>query len=570
MPVLRTDSQHSFWRSLDALNVTRLLIAVLLFLFWGLESPRVLRLTTFFTLFNICLSYLGFAALSTLITLFHRQHFYAQLFTQIVVDIFVVCLLYVAAGGMKGGMAILFLFPLTSAAILVRIPIALFFASIVTIFLLADTALRFFYWLTEASFTQAGLYGAAFLSAVYIVNRLAAKLINQEKLTSQHEKALLMQEAINSIVISEMDDGVMVVGRDGVIFACNPAAENMLGLSLNASPHRLKLSDVAYLKPLRSAFEAWHQARQDASSAHAKSSSESLAYLVIKPAEEVSTTTIMRREKAPPLGTHLKLRFAKATADPLLEGLSVIFLQDVAKIDDRAQQLKLASMGRLTASIAHEVRNPLAAISHASALFGEEAQTPNQQRLLKIVADNVTRLNRMVEDILNLSRKAQSHEMINLAEVLHEIQRSLQEVHDVSQEKIIIHVPSHYRVRFDPVHLREVVLNLLNNALRYASGRPGGILVYTVQATPTRLELHVMDDGQPITAAVRAHLFEPFYTTSRQGTGLGLYLARELCSNNGAMLDYEFHPDPFDADAPRGRFVITFSEANISQGSLST
>lgn len=562
MPFLRNESHNSFWRSLDALNVTRLLIAALLFLVWGLGAPRLLYSTTFFTFFNICVSYLGFAALFILLTIFHRQHFYAQLFTQIIVDTIVVCLLYITGSGMKGGMAILFLFPLTSAAILVRMSIALLFASLVTIFLLVDAIVRFFYLLTDVSFTQAGLYGGSFLSAVYIVNRLAAKLINQEKLTTQHEQALQMQEAINSIVIAEMDDGVMVVGQDGSIFACNPAAENMLGLALKDAPKRLKLSDVAYLTPLRTAFETWMRNKEEGT----PSSAEFSAYLVIKPAEEVATTTVFRREKPAPLGTHLKLRFARAATDPLLKGVSVIFLQDVAKIDDRAQQLKLASMGRLTASIAHEVRNPLAAISHASALFGEDAQSPNQQRLLKIVSDNVTRLNRMVEDILNLSRKAQSKEQINLAEALDEIQTSLVEMQGMRPETLVIHVPSHYRVRFDPVHLREVILNLLNNALRYASGQPGCILLYTVQATPTRLELHVLDDGQPITSSVRAHLFEPFYTTSRQGTGLGLYLARELCSNNGAMLDYEYHPDPFGAEEPRGRFVITFSEAYMPQG----
>lgn len=566
MPVLRSESHQSFWRSLDALNVTRLLIAALLFLIWGLDTPRLFYPLTFFTFFNICITYLGFAALFILIAIFHRQHFYAQLFTQIVVDIVIVCLLYMTAGGMRGGMAILFLFPLTSAAILVRTSIALFFASIVTIFLLADAFVRFFYWLTDASFTQAGLYGASFLSAVYIVNRMAAKLINQENLASRHEQALRMQEAISSIVIAEMEDGVMVVDQDGAIFACNPAAENMLGLSVKNAPTRLRLSDVAYLKPLRSAFETWRQSGEETT----RAAGEATAYLVIKPAEELGTTTVLRREKPPPLGTHVKLRFARAATDPLLKGLSVIFLQDVAKIDDRAQQLKLASMGRLTASIAHEVRNPLAAISHASALFGEEAQTPNQHRLLKIVSDNVTRLNRMVEDILNLSRKAKTLELINLAEALDEIRRSLQEMHGVRPETIVFHVPGHYRVRFDPVHLREVILNLLNNALRYASGQPGSILIYTVQATPNRLELHVLDDGPPITPDVRAHLFEPFYTTSRTGTGLGLYLARELCSNNAAMLDYEFHPDPFDAESPRGRFVITFSETNLSQEGAST
>jgi two-component system sensor histidine kinase PilS (NtrC family) len=124
-----------------------------------------------------------------------------------------------------------------------------------------------------------------------------------------------------------------------------------------------------------------------------------------------------------------------------------------------------------------------------------------------------------------------------------------------------------YLVRFDPMHLREVLLNLLTNAIRYASGQPGSIHIHAVQATSRRLELHVQDDGPSITPEVRAHLFEPFYTTSNKGTGLGLYLARELCSNNGAMLDYEFHIDTSGSvpGTAIGRFVITFTAPDLTQ-----
>jgi two-component system sensor histidine kinase PilS (NtrC family) len=117
------------------------------------------------------------------------------------------------------------------------------------------------------------------------------------------------------------------------------------------------------------------------------------------------------------------------------------------------------------------------------------------------------------------------------------------------------------RVRFDPLHLREVVANLLSNALRYASGRAGSIRVWVVSPAAGRRELHVHDDGPAITPEVRAHLFEPFYTTSSKGTGLGLYVARELCLNNGAMLDYEYRLDMSHEgrEEPRGRFVITFA-----------
>ncbi len=118
-------------------------------------------------------------------------------------------------------------------------------------------------------------------------------------------------------------------------------------------------------------------------------------------------------------------------------------------------------------------------------------------------------------------------------------------------------------MRFDPLHLREVLVNLLNNAMRYASGRPASIRIFLVADAAGRRELHVQDDGPGITPEVRAHLFEPFYTTSSKGTGLGLYLARELCLNNDAKLDYEYRFDAVARWAPRkasGRFVITFAQ----------
>jgi two-component system sensor histidine kinase PilS (NtrC family) len=149
-----------------------------------------------------------------------------------------------------------------------------------------------------------------------------------------------------------------------------------------------------------------------------------------------------------------------------------------------------------------------------------------------------------------------------------EILAEFREAHALTTGLIVSGDMQDCRVRFDPLHLREVVVNLLSNALRYASGRDGSIRVWTVAPTVGRLELHVQDDGPKITPEVRAHLFEPFYTTSSKGTGLGLYVARELCLNNGAMLDYEYRVDrssdaPDASDTPSGRFVITFATLDL-------
>jgi len=209
------------------------------------------------------------------------------------------------------------------------------------------------------------------------------------------------------------------------------------------------------------------------------------------------------------------------------------------------------------------VRNPLSAIGHATALLAEDLQGPAEVRLLKIVGDNVARVNRMIEDILQLSRKVQpGGEPVALSAFLAELKSEFLEIHGLADNIMWLGQLDVPPVRFDALHLREVLLNLLNNAVRYASGKPASIRMFATVDAAGRSELHVQDDGPGITPEMRDHLFEPFYTTSSKGTGLGLYLARELCLNNGAMLDYEYRFDN-SALGPRkasGRFVITFAQ----------
>lgn len=565
MSIVPVESRETFWRSLQALNVTRILIASLLLLFWGMGDLDGKLSVGLLSYRNICIAYLAMAILFAMLTLREHHRFITQLQAQILADIAVVSLLYIAAGGIRGGMAILFLFPLASAAILVPITEALLFASIATIMLLIENWYRMLTGHPDAPITQAGLYGASFFAVVFVVNRLAAKLIAQETLAIQRGLDLQIQQAINNLVIEDMDDGVLTVDNDGVIFTCNPAAAHKLSLITPNHAKGMRLTDIPYLKPLADAFLAWRRANDDRSIAHV----EPIAYLVIKSIASPPVTANAMHGEVPALGSHLRARFATASPDPFSKNHSVIFLQDVASIENQAQQLKLAAMGRLTASIAHEVRNPLAAIAHAAALLSEDITAPGQARLLKIVSDNVARMNRMIEDILNLSRKGQSQELVDLTEIIAELKLSFDELHRLPFNAIIIEGLEHHQVRFDPMHLREVLLNLLTNALRYASGQPGCIRIRTVRATSRRLELHVQDDGPSISPEVRAHLFEPFYTTSSQGTGLGLYLARELCSNNDALLDYEFHHDDL-LQEPAGRFVITFAAPDLTQEGIST
>jgi len=543
-------SHASFWRSLQTLNLTRIVIALVLLAYMSLDL-RGARVGLPPMYAETCIAYLLVAVLFAAVTTYRRRRFLVQLGTQIAFDIAAISLLYIAAGGPRSGMGILYMFPLAAAAVLAPLLLALFSAALATLVVLTDSVYRILLDDHDAGIVQAGLYGAAFMVLALVVNRMAARLIGQEELAARHGADLKSQQAINRIVIADVGDGILVVGRDGRVFTSNPAARRMLGLEGGES---LLLSDVAALAPLALAFANWLQAP----------AGRETAFVSVKPYDDDGAAWRGRRD-AP---AHLKLRFAQVDA-PAAPGAAldasldrcVIFMHDVSAIENQAQQLKLASMGRLTASIAHEVRNPLSAIGHATALLAEDMHGKAEQRLLKIVGDNVARVNRMVEDILQLSRKVQPNgQPVQLDVFLAELKTEFEETHALGADVVWIGATGASEVRFDALHLREVVVNLLTNSTRYASKTPGSIRLFALPNGAGHMELHVQDDGPGITADVRAHLFEPFYTTSSKGTGLGLYLARELCLNNQAMLDYEYR---FDGAAgvrrATGRFVITFA-----------
>jgi two-component system, NtrC family, sensor histidine kinase PilS len=336
----------------------------------------------------------------------------------------------------------------------------------------------------------------------------------------------------------------------------------MLGRSgADSSLVGIKLKDVHSLLPVAEAFFAW----MDRSDAQFQRTTPH--FVSIKLHDEILLPSVpavwgRRRE----LMMHLKMRFVTVPTMALNQTRSIVFLQDVSEIENQAQQLKLASMGRLTASIAHEVRNPLAAMGHAAALLGEDLTEKASLRLVKIIADNVTRVNQMIEDILQLSRKVPAKiEPFQLQVFLQELMVEFQETHALAPGVLVLAESQAVEVTFDALHLREVVVNLLVNAIRYASGGPGSIRLSPIGDGVHRCELHVQDDGPYIVPEVRAHLFEPFYTTSSKGTGLGLYLAREMCLNNKAMLDYEYRIDVGSTGekTPQGRFVISFALPDV-------
>ncbi|WP_322402801.1 sensor histidine kinase [Massilia luteola] len=550
------ESRSTFWRSLQTLTVTRIVIALVLLLYLSVDVRHGRVDGTFYA--ETCIAYVLAALLFAFVAQRWRRRFLWQLSVQVAVDIVAISLLYLAAGGMRSGLALLYLFPLAGAAILAPLLVALFSAALATLFVLAESTWQIFVRANDQPLTQAGLTGAAFFAVVLVVNRLAARLIKQEELAVRRGADLRIQQAIYRIVVDDVADGILVLGRDGTVFGGNPAARRMLGLETQPGEegNAFLLTDLPALEPVAQRFAAWAGGSADAPAAVKG------GYVTIKRWHETEGQVRGRLDQP----VHLKLRFARVDTPEGADERSLVFLQDVSAIENQAQQLKLASMGRLTASIAHEVRNPLSAIGHATSLLAEDLHGPAEVRLLRIVNDNVARVNRMVEDILKLSRKVQPNGTpLALDDFLPELRAEFTEMHGMAGDIVWVGSAHGRSVRFDGLHLREVLVNLLGNAIRYASGKPASIRVCPVLDATGRMELHVQDDGPGITPEVRAHLFEPFYTTSSKGTGLGLYLARELCLNNGAMLDYEYRtedvgPDPAGGTGEAsGRFVITFA-----------
>jgi two-component system sensor histidine kinase PilS (NtrC family) len=238
----------------------------------------------------------------------------------------------------------------------------------------------------------------------------------------------------------------------------------------------------------------------------------------------------------------------------------VIFLEDMRRIRAEAQQIKLAALGRLTANIAHEVRNPLSAISYATELLQEEQGDARNRRLLQIVLDNTLRINQIVQDVMQLNRRDRAQpEVFDLAAILH----TFVEEFDLAERHAGVMVLAGItpgEISFDRGHLRQVLWNLCRNALRYGRKLPGS-LVLAMGEENGRVTLAVQDDGPGISAEHQSKLFEPFFTTAQEGTGLGLYIAKELCEANGARLEY--HADESRAGAC---FFITFGNLHRDGG----
>jgi two-component system sensor histidine kinase PilS (NtrC family) len=251
-----------------------------------------------------------------------------------------------------------------------------------------------------------------------------------------------------------------------------------------------------------------------------------------------------------------------------VEPFAVLLLEDLRTLQARIRQEKLAAMGRVSAGIAHEIRNPLAAISQANALLLEDELPAPQQRLARMVADNVERLKRLVEDVMEVAPgAAPAPGAIDATAVVGrtaaEWARTMQ-LPMGGESRMRAELPAGpLGVAFDAEHLRRVLVNLLDNAHRHASAAPGAIFLRLSARDDGNAVLAVLSDGPPIPPEVERHLFEPFFSTRSRGSGLGLYICRELCERYGASIDYR---PRLAAERLRNEFVVSMRRGAAADG----
>ncbi len=461
------------------------------------------------------LIYLVGSGVLFVLAIFRMPALVGQLRLQFGFDVIMLALLTCSSGGTRSGIAILILISVACAALCARGRFAIGYAAAAALMLLVQQVyLSLAMEWPISDFSGAGLTCMAYFAVSIVARGLAGYADVSEKIAEARGLDVANLAQINELVLQEIPDAVMVVDERGVIRQKNARTIEWLGPIPPEA--RGRLGD--YCPPLASRLQAWRVAPTSINALNADVTLPDVNSLAMD-------------------GRDVSVRFVEigSTALPT----TVIFLEDLARTKQAAQQIKLASLGRLTASIAHEIRNPLSSIAHATELLQEDTnRNPADVRMLKIVHDNAQRIDRLIEEVLYLNRRDRAKpEFINASIYLEEFVDNFCQVEAVSKDLIGIECELTETLQFDRTHLDQIVWNLLRNAVRYCSKKPGAILLYC-RTMPQAVQLGVIDDGSGVSAKDLNHLFEPFFTTDAQGTGIGLYMARELSEANGAQLEY--------------------------------
>lgn len=511
------------WRAARALNLYRWLVALglcLLLVTGYAEELFSLRDPGLFTL--ACVAYLLACLPSTFAVQSRRPPLHVQVYLLAGTDIGFVTLLVFASGGTGGGLGLLLVAPIAGASLLVPRRMAALFAAVASLSLILQEVFGVLHSEYGGEFVQAGLLGTLLFISALVANALAIQARSSAVLAEERKSALDDLAELNDRIIRQMAIGLILVDEQRRLRLCNHAARHMLDLDDDPSGQPL----AAAAPTLSRALETW----------------------LVSPGPSSDPVNIGQRALLPRFN-HL----GRGPSAPVL-----IFLEDARRLSEQAQQMKLAALGRLTASIAHEIRNPLSAISHAGQLLDESGRIgEDERRLLAIQHRHARRIEGVVQSVLGLSRRDKAlPTVIDLAQWLPLEVSDYRHSHPRRAAQFDLSgVNEPVTVRVDDNHLRQILHNLWENAERHArrNDRELEVSLYVGYGEYDEPYLEVADNGPGVAEKAVAHLMEPFFTTANDGTGLGLYIARELCECNFARIVLVSDP------GTGARFRITFA-----------
>lgn len=505
------------------------------------------------TLILICSGYFA-AALTVRLMAKPRQlgrAFGSQWISTIGVDILAFAALQVAQGN-SINYAPLFALPVLMASVLGTLLLAMGAAASVTLLLFSYAT-----WMSiqapgdaTAHYLQAALTGAGCFVISFLANQIANRLASEELRAERSQLAAKMQSLVNELVIESLTDGILVVDSNSTVRAANPAARKLLGTQRAMRVSTFHLSSLV----------GW-QGLVDLMQLSFSRNTSQQADVTIHHAGQGPRRVRVRTQLTPAQGNNM-------------QSLCVMFLQDQREMEAKMRTDKLASMGRMSAAVAHEIRNPLAAIAQANALLDEDLSDPRHKQLTQMVQQNAKRLERIVEDVLNISRVQHGDNTmaafaLNLNETVARICQDWQNQKSGSHILGVKLTSDAIEVRFEAEHLRRILINLLDNALRYASQQPDAIQVSSSVSPTGQASISVWSDGQPMDQSVERHLFEPFFSSESRSSGLGLYLCRELCEGHGASIAYFRTQRNVGAKPTSGNeFIVTFQTKHVQTGEM--
>ncbi len=441
----------------------------------------------------------------------HKPGLDTQVIIQTCVDVAVIIALMHASGGIRSGFGMLLIINLSLSSIFFTRRVTLFLAAATSLALLAE---HIYSQLVipdyREAYVQTGILGLVIFTFAFVTSVIARRMRESEQLATESSRELKSVIQMNEHIIRSMRTGILVVNPNGVIEMANNAAINLLGHTHLDKNVTLK----QVLPELHERYIEWQN---------------SVEYIQHKP--------VQQRHGLP----DLQPGFSRIESDADSSSSTLVFLEDASQLNQRFQQVRLASLGRLTASIAHEIRNPLAAIHHASQLLDEVFESGPDKKLTDIINTQVQRLNGVVENVLQLSRQQRgTPEPVELLPWLHKFRDEYTASQALDKHQIQIHIkPEDTTILFDSGNLHQVMWNLCGNAVHHAKIPPAKVIINIqggIEIESGQPFIDVIDNGPGIDVDTAQQIFDPFFTTSNEGTGLGLYITKEVAESNRAKI----------------------------------